>query len=245
MLAAPLAVDAQQARKVPRLGVLSPGSVTQYDDAFREGLRALGNVEGQSIFVVYRATNGDMATAPKLAAELVDLNVDVIFAAVGPEARAAREAVGRAGRAIPIVFGPVGDPVEDGLVASLARPGGMMTGLQLVDPTFMAKQMQILKEAVPRISRIAWLDSPGLRTSRHAETAERAFTAAAISLGIHRELVTINAPGDVEAALAQVDRRPPDGLMVAITPPHLRLVIGLLRSQRDAGCQLCTVTPCS
>jgi putative ABC transport system substrate-binding protein len=217
--AAPLAAGAQPAGKVPRLGILSPGNVPRYDDAFRQGLRDLGYVEGQNIFVEYRATEGDMSRAPQLAAELVRLRVDIIFAAVQPEARAAHEAARSAGRTIPIVFGPVGDPVEDGLVASLARPGGMMTGLQLLDPTtFLAKQLQILKEAVPRITRVAWLDAPRLRTSRYAASAEKAFDAAATALGIQREAVALNAPEDVEAALAQVARRQPDALMVVISP---------------------------
>ncbi|HEU4368610.1 MAG TPA: ABC transporter substrate-binding protein [Methylomirabilota bacterium] len=235
VLAPPLHAEAQPAGKVPRLGVLSPGTVPRYDDAFRQGLRDLGYIEGKNILVEYRATRGDMSRAPQLAAELVGLNVDVIFAAVQAEARAADEAARNAGRTIPIVFGPVGDPVEDGLVASLARPGGTMTGLQLLDPAFLAKQLQILKEAVPRITRVAWLDTPGLRSSRYASTAEQAFDAAAKALGIQREPVTMNAPADVDAALAQAARSQPDALLVVITPIALaarRRIIEFAARQR-------------
>jgi ABC-type uncharacterized transport system substrate-binding protein len=123
LLAVPRDANGQPARKLPRLGVLSPGNVPQYDDAFRQGLRDLGYIEGQNIVVEYRATDGDLSRAPSLAAELVRLNVDVIFAAVPAEARAADEEARKVGRTMPIVFGPVFDPVADGLVFSLARPG--------------------------------------------------------------------------------------------------------------------------
>jgi putative ABC transport system substrate-binding protein len=215
ILAEPLAAEAQPAGKLPRLGVLWPGAVPRYEDAFRQELRNLGYIEGQNIVIEYRDTKGDMSRAPQLAAELVRLNVDVIFAAVLPEARAAHAAARDAGRTIPIVFGPVNDPVGEGLVASLARPGGSMTGLKLYDPALRAKQLQILKEAVPRVTRVAWLETPGLSPqSYHTETLESAVKA----LGVRSESVALTRPEGLETALAEIARRQPDAVAVVMSP---------------------------
>ncbi len=214
LLAAPLAAEAEQAAKLPRLGVLWPGAVPRYEDAFRQELRNLGYIEGQNIVIEYRDTKGDMSRAPQLAAELVRLNVDVIFAAVLPEARAAHAAARDAGRTIPIVFGPVSDPVGEGLVASLARPGGTMTGLKLYDPALRGKQLQILKEAVPRATRVAWLETPGLSPQKSTETLESAIKA----LGVRSESVALTRPEGLETALAEIARRQPDAVVVVMSP---------------------------
>jgi putative tryptophan/tyrosine transport system substrate-binding protein len=214
LVVGPAAVEAQPAGKLPRLGVLWPGTVPRYEDAFRKELRDRGYIEGQNIAIAYRDTKGDMSRAPQLAAELVRLNVDVIFAAVLPEARAAQAAARDAGRTIPIVFGPVVDPVGEGLVASLAQPGGHMTGLKLFDSALQAKQLQILKEAVPRATRVAWLETPGLATESYTEAVESAGKA----MGIRRYSVALTRPEGLVTALAEIARRQPDAVMVAMSP---------------------------
>ncbi len=178
--------------------------------------------------IEYRATEGDSSRAPKLAAELVALNVDVIFAAVNFEARAAEAAARAAGRTIPIVFGPVADPVADGLVSSLAHPGGTMTGLVLMDPTFHAKQLEVLREAVPHVTRVAWIEYPELVTAQYATRVRNALDSAAKVLGVHLEPVAMNRLADVEAALAKIARKRPDALIVPLSPitiaAHYRIV---------------------
>jgi ABC transporter substrate binding protein len=189
ILSAPLASDAQESTKVPRLGYISPGDVPPYDNAFLQGLQDQGYIvpgeipryddvfwrgllkrgyfAGQKIRIEVRATNGDFERAPELTAELVRLNVDVIFAIPALLAKAAQQAVQNANKTTPIVFGPEYDPVGIGLVASLARPGGKMTGLALTDPEFEVKRLQILKEAFPRISSAAYLTNlqTGIRST--------------------------------------------------------------------------------
>jgi putative tryptophan/tyrosine transport system substrate-binding protein len=218
LFAATLAAQAQSAGTLPRLGVLWPGTVDRYEHAFRQGLRDLGYVEGQNILIDVRATHGDFSRAPKLAAELVDLKVDVIFAAVSSEARAAEAAARNAGRRIPIVFGPVPDPIAEGLVVSLARPGGAMTGLMLFDPAFLAKQLDVLKESVTKARRLAWIDSPQRFTPQYAQAVRTALTLAAQRLRVQLEAVEMNKPADVSGALETVARKQPDALLVPMSP---------------------------
>ena len=155
-LAAPLAAAAQQAAKIPRIGFLwpsSPSAAVHWLDAFRQGLRELGYVEGKNIAIEYRSAEGRQERLPDLAAELVRLKVDVLVAANNSAALAAKHAT----LSIPIVTLVVTEPVRLGLVASLARPGGNITGLTSVADELWAKQLQLLKEAVPRVSRVAVL----------------------------------------------------------------------------------------
>ena len=166
LLAAPLAAEAQQAAKVARLGYLVTGSLESPEtrvtlDAFRQGLRERGYVEGQNIVIEYRSANGKIGRLPGLAVELARLKVDLIVAVAMPAARAAQQAT----TTIPIVAGAMGDPVGDGLVASLARPGGNITGLTFLGPELVPKRVGLLKEALPRLP--AWLPSgiPALSAS--------------------------------------------------------------------------------
>jgi putative ABC transport system substrate-binding protein len=148
--------EAQQAKKVPRIGFLAPFSASSDStrtDAFLQGLRDLGYVEGKNIAIEYRYTDGELDRLPDLAAEPVRLNVDVIVTASISAARAAKKATGT----IPIVFASVGDAVESGLVSSLARPGGNATGLTFLAPELDGKRLELLKEAFPRITRVAFL----------------------------------------------------------------------------------------
>src|SRR5262250_1494359 len=156
VLAAPRGGEAQQVRKIARIGVLAAGSPGMYSaryEAFRQGLRELGYVEGKTIAIEYRYAEGKFERLPDLAAELARLNVDVILASSAPETGAAK----RATMSIPIVFGLHGDPVGTGHVASLAHPGGNITGLATMAPDLSGKRLELLKEAFPRIARVAVL----------------------------------------------------------------------------------------
>ena len=153
-LVCPLSSVAQQPKKFARIGVLSTSSAF---DSFRQGLRELGYVEGTNIFVEYRSADGKMERFPDLLSELIRLNVDVIVAPNTPAARAAQLATA----SIPIVVPVMGDPVGDGLVASLSRPGGNITGLTFLGPELVPKRLALLKEALPSVSRVAALWHPG------------------------------------------------------------------------------------
>jgi putative ABC transport system substrate-binding protein len=160
LLVAPLAAEAQQPAKVPRVGWLSDGmraGATSYlHEAFLAGLRDLGYVEGQNLVMERRNAEGQLDRLPELAAQLVERKMDVIVTWGVPGTSAAQ----RATSTIPIVMAEVGDPVRTGLVASLARPGGNVTGLSVMDPDLTGKQLQLLKEAAPQISRVAILYNP-------------------------------------------------------------------------------------
>ncbi|HET9490929.1 MAG TPA: ABC transporter substrate-binding protein [Methylomirabilota bacterium] len=161
-LAGALALQAQEPGKVPRIGVLITGALEMPEtkaslDAFRQGLRDHGYVEGRNILIEYRAADGNIERLPGLAAELARLKVDLIVAGATPAGRAARAATAT----IPIIVMAMGDPVGDGLVASLARPGGNLTGTTFLGPTLVPKHLALLTEALPRATRIAILWHPG------------------------------------------------------------------------------------
>src|SRR6266487_1680967 len=154
--AAPLAAGAQQAAKVARIGYLSPNLAASphLRAAFLQGLRDLGYVEGRNLVIEYRDAEGKLERLPALAAELVALKVDVI---VVPTSTLAVLAAKQATRTLPIVFIGTADPVASGLVMSLARPGGNVTGLSNLAPELVAKWLELLKQAVPGVSRVAAL----------------------------------------------------------------------------------------
>src|SRR4030095_11365044 len=178
LLATPLGAGSQLAgQKVPRIGYLDGASLSANSvriEAFRQGLRELGYVEGQSIAIEWRSADGDADRLPRLAAELVRLKVDVIVTGGSGAPGPAKEAT----TAIPIVMASDSDPVESGFVASLARPGGNVTGLSTLHPELSVKRLQVLKEMRPKLSRVAifgtssWAgNARGLReTERAAET---------------------------------------------------------------------------
>ena len=159
LVAVPHAVDSQEPTRVWRLGFLGAGSHTSGDprvQALRQGLRELGYVEGRNLAVEFRWAGGDPKRLPGLAAELVQLRVDAIVA----QGTQATDAARRASKAVPVVFAVAGDPVGTGLVSSLARPGGNVTGLTDVAPEIAGKRLELLREAVPGITRIAVLWNP-------------------------------------------------------------------------------------
>jgi putative tryptophan/tyrosine transport system substrate-binding protein len=187
--------------EVPRIAFLtttSPES-SPTTDAFRRGLRDLGWVEGQNIIVGWRWGRGSTERFPDFAAEVVRLKVDLIVAANDPAGYAAQKAT----KTIPIVIGLMGDPVGSGFVASLARPGGNITGLSFQQgPDIIGKALQLLKEAVPTLSRVAVLWDPGLPGTRQQASA---VEAAAPELRLQSQVVEVRSPGELEGAFA---RRP-------------------------------------
>ena len=158
LFAAPLAADAQPAGKVPRIGVLSTNSqasVSTHVEAFRQGLRERGYVEGQNVVIEYRYGDGNLDRLPKLAAELLALNVDLIVTGGTSPTRAVQQA----SKTVPIVMTIVGDPIASGFIASLAKPGGNITGLTQL-AALGGKRLELLKEAFPKVSRVAVLLDP-------------------------------------------------------------------------------------
>ena len=159
LLSTPLMAGAQQSRKAYRIGLLSggaPGPAKPFVDEFRDGLREFGHVEGQNIVIDARWAEGKQDRLPELAADLVRLKVDLIVAEFSPSARAAHQAT----RTIPIVMIAVGDPIRLGLAASLARPGGNLTGSASYGPELAAKSLELLKEALPEAKRVAIFWTP-------------------------------------------------------------------------------------
>jgi len=179
-LAAPLAAEAQQAERVYQIGVLPPGPIStrvHLWDAFRQGLRELGYVEGRNIALVIRSPEQDRESFPELAADLVRLKVDVIVTAGAPGIGAAQ----RATRTIPIVMAAAIDPVGTRFVASLARPGGNITGFDLLSADIAGKRLQLLRETIPGLSRVAVLWNP---SAPEAAPQWKITQAAAQTLGI-------------------------------------------------------------
>ena len=206
--AAPLAAEAQQAPKVARIGYLTTSLASSADrrDAFLQGLRDLGYVEGRNVVIEYRDAEGNVERIPALAAELVALKVDVIF--VGGGTRVALAAM-QATKTIPIVFTNVGDPVESGLVTNLARPGGNATGLSSLGPELVGKRLELLKQAVPGVDRVAVLWLPGAlgeRTDKEmltgADVAARALGVRLQFVGVRREDEFAKAFSDMSSARA-------------------------------------------
>jgi len=207
ILTAPLTADAQQAGKVPRIGVLSAGSLAGdiHLEAFREGLRDLGYVEGRNITLEYRFAEGQADRLPALVAELVRLPVDVLVVNGTVAIRPAQHAT----TTIPIVM-VAADPVGAGLVASLARPGGNSTGLSIMVPGFSGKRLEILKEAVPTLSRVAALwhrDAP--MGSYVTETQ-----AAAQALGLQLQALEVRSPNEFDQAFAAMTSEHADALVM-------------------------------
>ena len=178
ILASVLFAHAQQPKKVPRIGYLTgaplPANSARHE-AFRQGLRELGYVEGKNIVIEWRYAEGKLDRLPALAAELVRLKVDIIVTGGRAATRAAKEAT----TTIPIVMAQDGDPVGNGFVASLARPGGNITGLSTLAPELSGKRLELLKEIVPKLSRVAVLgnsaDPGNAQTLREVELAAAAF----------------------------------------------------------------------
>jgi len=214
-----LGVRAQQSNRVTRIGYLttgyldSPESLAMFD-VFRQGLRDLGYVEGANILVEYRGADGKIERFQSLATELVRLNVDLIVASNTPAALAAQQATST----IPIVVPVMGDPVGDGLVASLARPGGNITGSTFLGPKLVPKRLALLKEALPTISRVAGLWHPGAYSERTMSDMMNEAEGAARILGIELQLVAVHSPDEFDQAFSTIGAASPDALLVFPSP---------------------------
>jgi len=210
LLAAPLAAEAQAPAKVPRIGFLtarSPTDLPHHLEAFRQGLRELGYVEGQTIAIEYRFGEGRPERLPGLAAELVGLKVDLIVTGAPPAPEAAKQATST----IPIVVAVTGDLVAEGLVASIARPGGNITGLAAMSPELVGKQLELLKEIAPEVSRVAILQNPN--NHAHPSVLQQA-EGAARALGVQLHILPARTAPEIEAAFAEVRRQRAGGLLV-------------------------------
>ena len=212
LLATGTFAEAQQPAKIPRVGLLRPGSSPDpYVDAFRQGLHELGYVEGRNINIEYRWAEGMSARLPLLAAELVHLKVDAIVTQGEAATRAAKEAT----RMIPIVMATSGDPMGAGLVASLARPGGNVTGLSAVAPDLTGKRLQLLKEAVPKISRVAILYNP---TILGAVLAVKDARAAAPTLRLTVQPLEVRTPDELGSAFDVMTRKRAEAVLAIGDP---------------------------
>ncbi len=208
MLSAPLAFGAQPAGKIYRIGVLSPGSSPPgLLDAFRDGLRDLGYVEGKTIAIEWRFAEGKNERLAALADELVRLKVDVIFAVNTPAAQGAKKAT----TAIPIVIARLADPVKTGLVPSLSRPGGNITGLSSITDEVAAKRLELLKEALPGVSRVAVLWNAGNPGHPHVV---KAMELAGPQLGLQLQSVPVRGVSDFAGAFHAATRRRAEALVV-------------------------------
>jgi ABC-type uncharacterized transport system substrate-binding protein len=205
LFAAPLAAEAQPAAKIARIGWLSGNMATspQLPEAFRQGLRDLGYVEGRNVLIEYRDAGGNFERLPALAAELVALKVDVILAGGTPHALAAKHAT----RTIPIVFAGATGPVENGLVTSLARPGGNVTGLSVLpQEELVGKRLELIKQAVPGISQVAILRQPGAYGEGTDREILTGAEVAARALGVRVQFVEARGPADFDRAFSEMTR---------------------------------------
>ena len=205
--------EAQQTAKIPKVGWLAAGSasgVAPLTDAFRQGLRQLGYVEGKNIIIEFRYAEGKFDRLPDLAAEIVHLKVDVIVVA-NPEAI---DAAKRATATIPIVMVGPGDPVKLGLIASLARPGGNLTGLSFISIELTGKRLELLKEAFPKISRVAVLRTPGAAQEQQMKEID----VVAQGLGIQVQYVHVQSRDDFDNAFSAITKGRADALLILRSP---------------------------
>jgi putative tryptophan/tyrosine transport system substrate-binding protein len=231
MLAGPLTAEAQQAGKIYRIGMLETTSMTLNAanlDAFRQGLRELGYVEGRNFMIEYRSADGRRERFPELATELVRLKVDVILTRGTPAVMAAKNATGT----IPVVMAASGDPLLSGVVAGLARPGGNVTGLSAIVVEVTGKRLQLLREVVPGVSRIASLLDMG-NPNNALQWKETEIVAQ--SLGVQPQLLDVRKPGDFGGAFDAAIRQRAGAMVVgidALTQANHRLIIDLAAKHR-------------
>jgi putative tryptophan/tyrosine transport system substrate-binding protein len=227
-----IVADAQQPKKVPRIGFLSSTSastVAHNFEAFREGLRELGYIDGKNITIEYRWAEGKLERLPELAAGLVSLRVDLIVVASGQAARAAKQAT----TTIPIVLTLVGDAVAMGLIDSLAQPGGNITGVTIYSPEVTGKRLELLKEAFPKVTRVAVLGDP--TTSLHPLYWQE-LKAASRTLAVELQSLEVRSPNpDFKGAFAAASKGRADSLLT-LPPPlmafHQKEIVALVAKSR-------------
>jgi putative tryptophan/tyrosine transport system substrate-binding protein len=231
---APLTAEAQPPKHVPRIGLLittSRAAEAMNIEAFRRGLHALGYVEGQNIMLEYRYADGNLEQLPPLAAELVQLNVAVIVTTGTTPTRAAQHAT----KTIPIVMTVVGDPIEAGFVASLAQPGGNITGLIQISGQLNGKRLELLKEAVPEMARVAMFVDGTWTAQQRSEFVQEAQLAAQ-ALGLTLQLLEVQGPHpDVDGAFSTATRERAEALLIPPGPVlnlHRKRVVDLAAQSR-------------
>jgi ABC-type uncharacterized transport system substrate-binding protein len=221
LLASAHTVDGQQLAKVPRIGFLMTASSSASFarlEAFRQGLRELGYVEGKSIVIDWRSADGNVDRSDERAAELVRLKTDVIITAGAISTRAAKAAT----TTIPIVMAQDPDPVGNGFVASLAQPGGNITGLSRLAPEISGKQLELLKETVPKLSRVGVLGDAAL--PGQAQILKEVLLAAA-ALAVKTHFLAVQSPTEIETSFRAATKTSADAMLVLETP--------LINSQRS------------
>jgi putative ABC transport system substrate-binding protein len=210
-------VEAQQPAKVSRIGVLLSGSAsrdTARIQAFQQGLRDLGYVEGKNIAFEYRYAEGKPETLPERVAELIHLQIDVLVTDTSNATEAAKNAT----KTIPVVFTTANDPVGDRQVASLAKPGGNLTGFTLLAPELNAKRLELLKEAVPKLKRVAFLTRTGISRAEQRYVAEQRMKDAEVvakELGLQLLLLGAKGADDLESAFTAAKSAGAQALMVS------------------------------
>lgn len=230
---APFAGEAQQAVKVARIGFLSPGSPSDSVTllrlgAFRQGLRELGYVDGQNIAIEFRWADGKYERLPGLAAELVRLRVDIIVTYAPPAIQAAKNATAT----IPIVMAGIIDPVATGFVASLSRPGGNITGLSMMAPELAGKQLELVKEVLPGVKRVALLGNPlNAGTAPQVQLAQEAARA----LGLQLQSLEARDPDEIDRAFATMSKEQAGAVIVltdALLVAHATRIADLAAKHR-------------
>jgi putative ABC transport system substrate-binding protein len=214
LLALCLSANAQQAKKIPRIGYISgtgsPSDPGPYVEALRQGLRDLGHIDGKNIVIEYRGAEGKLDRIPNLVAELVQLKVDVLVVPILSAARAAKDAT----KTIPIVM-VTGDPVAAGIVDSLARPGGNLTGFATLNPNLSGKRLELLKEVVPQLSRVGVLWVPDDPSKTFEE-----YKAAALALKVQFQSLEVQGPNpDLERAFQTAAKRRVNALITVTSAP--------------------------
>src|SRR5438093_1518986 len=223
--------EAQQAKKVWRIGFLaatSPSVEAVRIEAFRQGLHELGYVEGENIVIEWRWAEGKFDRLPELAAELVRLNVEVIVTGGSTSSGAAKKVT----TTVPIVMAQVNDPVGNGFVASLARPGGNMTGLSTLYPEISGKRLELLKEIVPKLSRVAIF---GDSTNPGNAQSLRETELAAAAFGVQLQYLDVPGPKDIETAFRAASKGRADAVLVLggpVVQSHRTQIVDLAAKSR-------------
>ena len=197
----------------PRLGVLLVGNREPFSKLFSDGLRDLGYIDGQNIQIEFRSAEGKLGLLPELAADLVRLKVDVIVASETPAVQAAKRATSE----IPIVMAPSGDPVGTGLIASLARPGGNITGLSAATAELAGKSLELIREVIPGASRVAALADP---TNSFTKPFLEQINLAAQTIGIAIQVVMVRGTEEFSAAFEELSRKKIEAVIVQPTLPR-------------------------
>ena len=237
LLALSFSVEAQQPKKVPRIGLLISASTTEtapYIEAFRQSLRELGYTEGKNIILEIRGAGAKYDRLPDIAAELVALKVDIIVAGGTPAVRFAMKATST----IPIVMRTAIDPVEAGFVASLARPGGNITGVTSITTKLIGKQLELLAEVVPGGKRIAVLSAQADQSRFMATEEYKDMEAAARVLGMKLQVLTARDPDAIDNAFVAMTKERAQGLIVAPSPRNLEHGNVLSTRQQSVACRL-------